>query len=81
MSRQIRSDQINLDKKTRQALRKQIRQTKERKVADRLRVVLFKAEGQTHQKIAALLQMGINKVTRILKRYLAGGLEALSSDH
>ena len=81
MSRQIRSDQIQLDKKARQALRKKIRQTKERKIADRLRVVLFKAEGRTHREIATLLQMGINKVTRILKRYGAGGLAALDSDN
>ena len=81
MSRQIRSDQIQLDKEARQALCKKIRQTKERKIADRLRVVLFKAGGWTHQEIAKLLQMGINKVTRILKRYGAGGLAALESDH
>jgi transposase len=81
MSHQIRSIQIRLDKKARQDLLKQIRKTKERKIADRLRVVLFKAEGYTHQEITKMLQMGINTVTRILRRYLGGGLEALLNEH
>jgi transposase len=74
---QIRSQEIKLNEKERQALRKQIRKTKDRKTADRWRVILYKAEGYTHQHIAHMLQMGINQITKILKSYLDDGLEAL----
>jgi DNA-directed RNA polymerase specialized sigma24 family protein len=67
------SADLNLDKKVRKRLRNRIRKTKDRKTADRLRVVLYKAEGYRHKDIAALLQMGINQVTKILRRYLEGG--------
>lgn len=77
MSRQIRSKDIQLNRQERKKLRKQIRKTKSRKIADRLRVVLYEAEGDSHQEIAAKLQMGINQVTKTLRRYLDGGLEAL----
>ena len=80
MGRHIRSDMLRLDKKARQRLRRQIQKTKNRKFADRLRVVLFKSEGCRHHAIAKLLQMGINQVTKILNCYLKGGLEALLKD-
>lgn len=41
---------------------------RERKVADRLRVVPYKVDGQTNQAIAALLQMS---------RYVDGGMSGL----
>jgi transposase len=46
-------------------------------MADRLRVVWLKAEGYKHHVIAHLLQMSINSVTNSLRRYLAGGLDAV----
>ena len=81
MSRHIRLSDLNLDKRARKKLRQQIRKTKDRKIADRLRVVLYKAEGHSHKGIADLLQIGINQVTKILKRYLEGGIEALLTDN
>jgi transposase len=75
MSKQIR--QITLTKAERKYLRQRIRQTKDRKTADRLRVILFKAEGFKHREIATLLQMSINVVSQCLQRYSAGGLEAV----
>jgi len=77
MGRQIRN--IELDKKHQRELRKMIRKAQDRRTADRLRVVLYKADGYTHQQIADLLQMGINQVTKVLNQYVAGGLEALYS--
>jgi len=76
MKPQIR--EITLTKAERKELHKRIRQTKDRKTADRLRVVLFKAEGFTHSQIAVLLQLHINTVTHYLQRYKAGGIEALT---
>ncbi len=73
--RQIR--QITLTEEKRKELHKRIRQTKDRKMADRLRVVWLKAEGYKHHVIAHLLQMSINSVTKCLRRYLAGGLDAV----
>jgi len=81
MARHIRSTDLDLDAAARKELVQLIRKTKKRKFADRLRVVLYKADGHTHQAIAALLQMGLNQVTKILRRYLAGGVEALLSDN
>ena len=75
MSHQIR--QIALTKADRKELRQRIRQAKHRKTADRLRVILFKAEGYRHREIAYLLQMSINVVTQCLQRYRAYGLEAV----
>ena len=76
MARHIRSSDLNLDKKACKKLRQRIRKIKDRKIVDRLRVVLYKAEGHSHKDIASLLQIGINQVTKILKRYLDGGIEA-----
>ena len=75
MSRQIR--QITLTKAQRKELRQRIRQAKERRTADRLRVILFKAEGYTHREIAYLLQMSVNVITQCLQRYEADGLDAV----
>ena len=79
MSSQIR--QIALTKSEHKELRRRIRQAKDRKTADRLRVILFKAEGYKHSEIAYLLQMSINVVTQCLQRYRAGGLEAVCCTH
>jgi transposase len=81
MARHIRSSDLNLDKKTCKKLRQRIRKTRDRKIADRLRVVLYKAEGYSHKGIAGLLQIGINQVTKILKCYLKSGLEELLTDN
>ena len=75
MRRQIRD--IELDKKSRHELRKMIHKAKDRRTADRLRVILYKAEGYTHEQIAHLLQMGINQVTKVLNQYLDDGLESV----
>lgn len=73
--RQVR--RIELSTKERKELCKRIRQTKDRKAADRLRVIWFKAEGFKHKYIAHLLQMSINSITKYLQRYVDGGLDAV----
>lgn len=75
------STTINLTPERRSELGEQIRQTKERKVADRVRVILYKAEGHSHKFIANLLQMGRNQVTDLLQRFNQGGLPALLQPH
>ena len=55
MARHVRPSDLNLDKKARKKLRQRIREIKDRKIADRLRVVLYKAEGYSHKDIAGLL--------------------------
>ncbi len=72
---------INLTPERRSELEEQIRQTKERKVADRMRVILYKAAGHSHKFIANLLQMGRNQVTHLLHQYNQGGLPALLQPH
>lgn len=81
MTRHIRPSDLNLDKQARKKLRQRIRKIKDRKIADRLRVVLYKAEGRSHKDIAGLLQIGINQVTKILNRYLEGDIESLCTDN
>lgn len=71
------STTINLTQAQQAELEKQIRQSKERKVADRLRVVLYKAQGHSHKFIANLLQMGRNQVTHLLQQFNQGGLPTL----
>lgn len=75
MSRQIR--RVDLTQAECKELRQRVRQAKDRKTADRLRVILYKAEGYSHREIAHLLQMSVNVVTQCLQRYQAGGLEAV----
>lgn len=77
MKRYIRPRDIQLSPQERQDITYQIRQTNERKFADRLRVVLYKNDGLPNRRIAGFLQIGINQVTKILKRYLKGGVNAL----
>jgi len=73
---------VSLDDQERQALEEQIRSTHERKMADRLRVLLYRAKGYAIQFIAELLQMSRNHVTEILRRYRKGGVAAvLMPDH
>ncbi len=78
MKRRRQTRKITLTEKERQELLKRIRQTKDRRVADRMRVILLKAEGYKHHVIAHLLQMHINTVSECVKRFLAGGFEVLN---
>ena len=68
--RQIRH--ITLTKEERKEIIGRIRKAKDRKMTDRLRVVLLKADGYKHHVIAHLLQISINVVSQCLKRYSAG---------
>ena len=68
---------ISLDQDTRKKLEKHIRQTKNRKMADRLRAILYKDNGQSNKAIAKLLQIGRNQVSKLLNRYRQGDLPAL----
>jgi len=73
---------ISLTEQERKELETQIRQTPERKLADRLRVIVYRAAGKTVQEIAELLQMGRNHVAKLLQRYQMGGVPAvLTPDH
>jgi transposase len=68
---------IHLSRTDRHELEDRIRKTAERKIADRLRMIVYRAEGTGHRAIAQLLQVGRNQVTKVLQRYQAGGLEAV----
>ena len=65
------------DDEVQKKLKAKIKESKERKIADRLRVVLYKIEGYTNKYIAKLLQIGRNQVTKILQRYRQRGIEGL----
>ena len=71
------SPKINLSDEQYMQIEDRIRKTKERKLADRLRVVLYKADGHSHKFIAKLVQLGRNQVTKLLQRFNQGGLPAL----
>jgi len=69
--------EIELSATERKKLVKRIQNEPERGLADRLRVILYKANGQANQEIAQQLQMGRKQVGKILQQYSQGGLEAL----
>lgn len=69
--------EVNLDKKERQEMEKKIRETKDRKKADRLRVILYKDDGHSNKFIARSLQIGRNQVSKILERYQQAGWQVL----
>jgi DNA-binding NarL/FixJ family response regulator len=77
MSRRRQIREITPTEEELKELHKRIRQAKGRKIADRLRVILYKSEGYKNHVIAHLLQISINSVSTYLKRYLAGGLDAV----
>jgi transposase len=68
---------ISLSQQERKELKAHIRKTHARKMADRLRVILYRAEGYALQSIAKLLQMSRNHVSKLLCRYRDGGLAAV----
>lgn len=72
--------EIELSKAEQASLRKQIQNEPERRFADRLRVILYKAAGEANQTIAQRLQMGRKQVGKLLERYATGGLAALLQD-
>lgn len=69
--------EIKLSASERKSLIKQIQNEPERRFADRLRVILSKANGQANQAIAKQLQMGRKQVGKILRQYSQGGISAL----
>ncbi len=81
MKRKAQVRQLTLTDEQCKELQQRLRQTKDRKTADRLRVILFKADGYKNHVIAHLLQMALNTVGECIKRYLAGGVDALCQTH
>ena len=76
------SPKITLTQEQSTELEERIRKTKERKKADRRRVILYKAEGHSHKFIAKLVQLGRNQVSKLLQRFNQGGVTALlQPDH
>jgi len=68
---------ISLNRLDRRDLEDRIRHTPERKFADRLRMIVYRADGVGHRAIAHLFQVGRNQVTKVLQRYQTGGLDAV----
>lgn len=71
------STKINSSDEAQPPIEKQIRHIKDRKKADRLRVVLYKGQGHSIKFIAKLLQLSRNQVSKILQRFNRGGLAVL----
>ena len=69
---------ITLTPEQKEDIKERIQATSERNVADRLRAVLYKADGYTNQEITYLLQLkSINTVTNWLRIYIQQGLDSL----
>ena len=69
---------VTLTPEQKEDIKARIKATSDRSVADRLRVVLYKADGYTNQEIAYLLQLeSINTVTNWLRIYNQQGLDVL----
>ena len=69
---------ITLTPEQKEDIKKRIQATSERNIADRLRAVLYKADGYENKEIAYLLQLkSINTVTNWLRIYCQQGLDSL----
>lgn len=69
---------ITLTADQRNEIKKRIRAIPDRAIADRLRVILYKADGRSHEEIGQLLQIkSINTITTYLQTFLQGGVDAL----
>ena len=70
-----------LTKKQRRELLNELRRERERKFADRLRVILLIDDGRRYQDIAAFLFLDEKTVSNWKERYEEGGVEKLVNDH
>lgn len=70
-----------LSKTQRKELLHELRIERERKFADRIRVILLIDEGRRHQDIAAFLFLDEKTIANWKKRYEEGGVEKLVNDH
>ena len=64
-----------------QELEARFRSTKDRKLRDRLQIVLLAHKGRKHQDIAADLCVNRRSVQRWLNAYLKGGIAARGLPH
>ena len=70
-----------LSKTQREELLAELRIERERKFADRIRVILLIDDGQKYQDIAKFLFLDETTVSNWKKRYKEGGIEKLVNDH
>lgn len=72
---------LTLSKKQRKELLSELQIERERKFADRLRVILLLDEGRKYQDIATFLFLDEKTILNWKNRYQEGGLERLVNDH
>jgi transposase len=75
MSTQIRA--LALTPETLTDLERLYKATRDRRVAERILCVIWKAQQRTHQEISDLLFISTNTVSEWLQSYVADGIEAL----
>lgn len=73
--------EFSLSKSQRQELLSELRIERERKFADRIRVILLLDEGRAYQDIAAFLFLDEKTIRNWRQRYEEGGIEKLVNDH
>ena len=72
---------VHLTTSQRSELLSELRKERERKYADRIRVILLLDEGKRHKDIADFLFLDEKTVANWKKRYDEGGIEKLVNDH
>jgi len=72
---------LELTKSQRQELLSELKLERERRFADRIRVILLLDEGQKYQDIAKFLFLDDKTILNWKRRYEEGGLEKLVNDH
>jgi len=70
-----------LSKKQISELRSELKIERERKYADRIRVILLLDEGQSYSDIAKFLFLDDSTIRNWEKKYIRGGIEDLVNDH
>ena len=72
---------VSLSKIQRQELLSELKIERERKFADRIRVILLLDDGQKYQDIAKFLFLDERTILNWKHRYKEGGIEKLVNDH
>ena len=70
-----------LSKKQKKDLRREHKQTRERRPADRIKAILLLDDGWTYEEIAEVLLLDEETIRRWEKRYQEGGVKQLQQDN
>ena len=75
----MREKQFTLSRSQREAMWRRFKQTDDRRVTERLHAILLLDDGQNAQSVCSILHIHPNTLKRWVKRFVAGGEQALTT--